>query len=117
MFSPEPLQTSSDQFFAVFCGPGPWFFGSENFWDQTGPQSVQKRAQDWDRTETLSTIYKEYTGTIQNQSEPVFLIGLDQSFFPLKAWTATESLVFSSLSPVFFQFIGPDFKTLDEPQP
>ena len=56
MFSPGPLQTGSDLFFAVFCSPSPRFFGSKNLWDWSGPWSVRKMAQDRDQTGPLSTI-------------------------------------------------------------
>ena len=55
MFSPGPPQTDLDWFLVVFYGPCLLFIGSGNFWDQTGPMPIQKRAQDSDWTGPLST--------------------------------------------------------------
>jgi hypothetical protein len=54
---PEPITTSYDRSFAVFCGPGPWSLGSEAFRDQSGFWSVQKRQENRTRTGLLSTNY------------------------------------------------------------
>ena len=50
VFITEPVMTSLDWFFAVFCGPGPRSLISEAFWDRSGLRFEPRRAQDWDRT-------------------------------------------------------------------
>jgi hypothetical protein len=57
-------------------------------------------------------IYKEYICPVQTGSNRFFLIGSNRSFYIPRAATATESPVFSGLSPVFFRSYRPDFKIL-----
>ena len=48
VFITEPVTTSLDQFFVVFCGPGPRSLISEAFWHRSSPWFDLRRAQDWD---------------------------------------------------------------------